>query len=202
MKKLTTLLLLVMVASAALAQSQQELLKAYRNGTLTQEQIDALRSQHQASGDNVKRTRTVNIEAASTGNNLVETKTELTHVAADPQAGYREELATDIANISGTGTTRKIFGQGLFRGSQLTFEPNLKIATPKNYVLGAGDEVIIDIWGDAQMAMSQTISSEGRISISGVGPVFLSGLTIEEATVRLRRSLARSEEHTSELQSL
>ncbi|MBR5334168.1 MAG: SLBB domain-containing protein [Alistipes sp.] len=190
MKKLTTLLLLVMVASAALAQSQQELLKAYRNGTLTQEQIDALRSQHQASGDNVKRTRTVNIEAASTGNNLVETKAELTHVAADPQAGYREELATDIANVSGTGTTRKIFGQGLFRSSQLTFEPNLKIATPKNYVLGAGDEVIIDIWGDAQMAMSQTISSEGRISISGVGPVFLSGLTIEEATVRLRRSLA------------
>ncbi len=190
MKKLSTLLLLVMVASAALAQSQAELAAAYRNGTLTEAQINALRSQHQASGDNVKRTRTVNIEAASTGNAMVETKSELTHVAADPQAGYREELATNVANVTATGTTRSIFGHSLFRSSRLTFEPNLKIATPKNYVLGAGDEVIIDIWGDAQMAMSQTISSEGRISISGVGPVFLSGLTIEEATVRLRRSLA------------
>ena len=170
MKKLTTLLLFVMVASAVLAQSQQQLAAAYRNGTLTQEQINALRSQHQASGDNVKRTRTVNIEAATTGNNLVETKTELTHVAADPQAGYREELATDIANVTGTGTVRSIFGHGLFRSSRLTFEPNLKIATPKNYVLGPGDEIIIDLWGDTQMSMSPTISTEGRINISGVGP--------------------------------
>ena len=189
MRKLSILLLFVMVASTALAQSQQELIQAYRNGTLSQEQINALRSQHQAGGDNVKRTRTVNIEAASTGNALVEEKAELTHVVADPQAGYREELATNIDNVSATNTTRRIFGQDLFRSSRLTFEPNLKIATPQNYVLGPGDEVIIDIWGDAQMATSQVISSEGRINISGVGPVFLSGLTIEEATVRLRRSL-------------
>ena len=87
MRKLSILLLFVMVASTALAQSQQELIQAYRNGTLSQEQINALRSQHQAGGDNVKRTRTVNIEAASTGNALVEEKAELTHVAADPQAG-------------------------------------------------------------------------------------------------------------------
>ena len=189
MRKLSILLLFVMVASTALAQSQQELIQAYRNGTLSQEQINALRSQHQENGDNVKRTRTVNIEAASTGNALVEDKRELTHVAADPQAGYGEELASNIDNITSSDATRRIFGQNLFRSSRLTFEPNLKIATPQNYVLGPGDEVIIDIWGDAQMATSQVISSEGRINISGVGPVFLSGLTIEEATVRLRRSL-------------
>ena len=190
MKRVVILCLFVAMAVGVSAQSQQELIQAYRNGTLSQAQIDALRSQHQASGDNVKRTRTVNIEAAATGNNLTETRTELTHVAADPQAGYREELAVDINNVTATNTVQKIFGRELFRSGSLTFEPNLKIATPKNYILGAGDEVIIDIWGDAQMAMSQVISSEGRISISGVGPVFLSGLTIEEATARLRRSLA------------
>ncbi len=190
MKKLSTLLLFVMIAATSMAQSQAQLAAAYRNGTLTQEQINALRSQHQASGDNVKRTRTVNIEAASTGNALVENKAEMTHVAADPQAGYREELATDVANVTATAAPRSIFGHNLFRSSRLTFEPNLKIATPKNYVLGPGDEVIIDLWGDAQMSMSPTVSSEGRINITGVGPVFLSGLTIEEATVRLRRSLA------------
>ena len=189
MKKVIILFLFIAMAVTVSAQSQQELIQAYRNGTLTQAQIDALRSQHQASGDNVKRTRTVNIEAASTGNNLSETKVELTNVAADPQAGYREELATNIANVSGTNTVRSIFGQGLFKSSRLTFEPNLKIATPQNYILGAGDEVIIDIWGDAQLAISQTISAEGRVTINGVGPVFLSGLTIEEATARLRRSL-------------
>lgn len=190
MKRVIILFLFVVLAVNISAQTQQELIQAYRNGTLTQEHINALRNQHQASGDNVKRTRTVNIEAAATGNNLTETKTELTHMAADPQAGYREELAVDINNVTATNTIRRIFGRDLFRSGSLTFEPNLKIATPKNYVLGAGDEVIIDIWGDAQTAISQVISPEGRISINGVGPVFLSGLTIEEATVRLRRSLA------------
>ena len=172
------------------AQTQQELLQAYRNGTLTQEQIDALRNQHQTKADNVRRTRTVNIEAVSTANAVAETRSDLTHMVADPQAGYAEALVTDGGNVVATNAERAIFGHDLFRNSRLTFEPNLKIATPKNYVLGVGDEVIIDIWGDAQMAMSQTISSEGRINISGVGPVFLSGLTIEEASVRLRRSLA------------
>ena len=120
------------MATMVSAQSQQELFQMYRNGTLTQEQINALRGQHQASGDNVKRTRTVNIEAASTGNNLSEVKTDLTHMAADPQAGYREELRTDIDNVAATSTTRRIFGHDLFRSRRLTFEPNLKIATPNN----------------------------------------------------------------------
>lgn len=190
MKRLAILLFFIVMSASLYAQSQQELIQAYRNGTLTQEQINALRSQHQVEGDNVKRTRTVNVEAKATGNQEVEVKTDLTHMAADPQAGYREEKATDIANVAGAATTRRIFGHDLFRSSRLTFEPNLKIATPKNYVLGPGDEVIIDIWGDAQVALSQVISAEGRISITGVGPVFLSGLTIEEATARLRRSLA------------
>lgn len=190
MKRVIILFLLMVWAVNLSAQTQQELIQAYRNGTLTQEQIDALRNQHQTKADNVKRTRTVNIEAASTGNAVAETNQDLTNMVADPQAGYAETLATGVANVVATNTERRIFGHDLFRNSRLTFEPNLKIATPKNYVLGVGDEVIIDIWGDAQMAMSQTISSEGRINISGVGPVFLSGLTIEEASVRLRRSLA------------
>lgn len=190
MKKLTILLLFLSITASLFAQSQQELIEAYRNGTLTQEQINALRNQHQVAGDNVKRTRTVNIEATASGNQVVSEKADLTLMAADPQAGYREERNKDIANVQGSSATRRIFGHDLFRSSRLTFEPNLKIATPKSYVLGPGDEVIIDIWGDAQVALSQVISAEGRISISGVGPVFLSGLTIEEATARLRRSLA------------
>ena len=103
----------------------------YRNGTLTQEQINALRGQHQASGDNVKRTRTVNIEAASTGNNLSEVKTDLTHMAADPQAGYREELRTDIDNVAALGqvklgamewTARSVSGEKISTGTLVKVE--------------------------------------------------------------------------------
>lgn len=84
----------------------------------------------------------------------------------------------------------RIFGHDIFTSSQLTFEPNLSIATPKNYILGAGDELLIDIWGDAQLSLSEVISPDGRINIERVGPIFLSGLTIEQAEATLHRKLS------------
>ena len=84
----------------------------------------------------------------------------------------------------------RIFGHDIFTSSQLTFEPNLSIATPKNYILGAGDELLIDIWGDAQLSLSEVISPDGRINIERVGPIFLSGLSIEQAEATLRRKLS------------
>ena len=85
---------------------------------------------------------------------------------------------------------RRIFGHDLFTNSRLTFEPNLSIATPDNYVLGPGDEVIIDVWGDSQMTIEATVSPDGKIFVSNVGPVTLAGLAISEAAQRLRGSLA------------
>ena len=73
----------------------------------------------------------------------------------------------------------EIFGHDIFRGRNLTFEPNENAATPENYRLGPGDEVLIEIWGDNEALIDQVISPEGRISISRIGPVQLSGLTIE-----------------------
>ncbi len=83
-----------------------------------------------------------------------------------------------------------IFGRNIF-GAGLTFEPNLNIATPDNYMLGPGDEVIIDVWGDAEVSYTRTISPEGSINIPRVGPLTLSGYTVKEAEARLKRSLAR-----------
>lgn len=80
----------------------------------------------------------------------------------------------------------EVYGRNIFRGSALTFEPNENQATPENYRLGPGDEVIIDIWGENERSLREEISPEGNIMIEQVGPVYLNGLTIREANDKLR----------------
>lgn len=84
-----------------------------------------------------------------------------------------------------------VFGRNIFDSEELTFEPSMNLATPKNYVLGAGDEVIIDIWGDNAATIREEISPDGTISIENLGLVNLSGKTISEAKRYLRRQLSR-----------
>ena len=66
---------------------------------------------------------------------------------------------------------KEIFGHNIFRNKNLTFEPSVNIATPKNYKLGPGDEVIIDIWGASQVTVRETISPDGNIMVDDLGPV-------------------------------
>ena len=83
----------------------------------------------------------------------------------------------------------KIFGHDLFNNEYLSFEPNMNIATPRGYVLGPGDAVIIDIYGASQESINATVSPDGFVTIDGFGPVAVSGLTVEQATARLRSEL-------------
>lgn len=84
---------------------------------------------------------------------------------------------------------KKIFGRNIFNNKQLSFEPNLNIATPANYRLGPGDEVIIDIWGASQNTIQETISPDGAIQVERLGPVYLSGMTVSDANVYLQSEL-------------
>ena len=87
-------------------------------------------------------------------------------------------------------TDSPVFGRDVFRNKSLNFAPSENLATPKNYRLGPGDEVIIDIFGANESTIRQIISPEGSINVSALGPVYLSGLTIEEANKFLKRKLA------------
>ena len=83
----------------------------------------------------------------------------------------------------------KVFGRDIFNNKDLTFEPNMNIATPQNYRLGPGDAVIIDIYGASQKTVQSTISPDGEVTIEGYGPVSVSGLTVAQANARLRNTL-------------
>jgi len=84
---------------------------------------------------------------------------------------------------------RKIFGFSLFTNPDLTFNPGVNIATPKDYQLGPGDILNIDVWGASQKSYQEIVSPEGKIIISKVGPVFVSGLTIGQATKKIKKYL-------------
>lgn len=102
-------------------------------------------------------------------------------------AGSMDVVSSTVSDpTEGATNPRTVFGRNIFRGSALTFEPNENQATPENYRLGPGDEIIIDIWGENERSLREEISPEGNIMIEQVGPVYLNGLTIREANEKLR----------------
>lgn len=85
----------------------------------------------------------------------------------------------------------QVFGRNIFNNENLTFQPNMNMATPSNYRLGAGDDVIIDIWGASQQTFESTISPDGTVTIEGVGPISLAGMSVGEANTYLRSKLGQ-----------
>ena len=84
---------------------------------------------------------------------------------------------------------KKVFGRDIFNNEELTFEPNMNIATPDNYVLGAGDAVFIDIYGASQKTVEATVSPDGFVVVEGYGPIQVAGLTVTQANSRIRSQL-------------
>ena len=82
---------------------------------------------------------------------------------------------------------KEIYGHDIFKSRNLTFEPSSSLATPQNYRLGPGDEVIIDIWGAAQSSIREVISPDGNIMVQDLGPVYLNGKTIQEADAYIKK---------------
>lgn len=85
----------------------------------------------------------------------------------------------------------EVFGRNIFNNEILTFEPNMNMATPANYRLGAGDMVIIDVWGASQETIQETISPDGVIVIEGVGPCKIGGMSVAEASSYLKEQLGK-----------
>lgn len=86
-------------------------------------------------------------------------------------------------------TVKRVFGRDIFNNKSLTFEPVMNISTPQNYVLGPGDQLIIDVYGDTQRSESLTVSPDGDVTVPDYGPVHVAGLTVAAAQSRVRSHL-------------
>lgn len=90
-----------------------------------------------------------------------------------------------------TASENDVFGRNIFNIDKLTFQPNLNMATPENYRLGPGDEVIVDVWGASQNTMRLEISPDGYVNITNLGPVYLNNMTIKDARQLLKQELGK-----------
>lgn len=104
-------------------------------------------------------------------------------------------LAIDSLNY------KEIYGHKIFNTQALSFEPSENLATPQNYRLGPGDEVIIDIWGTSEDHLREMISPEGSIMIAQIGPVYLNGMTISDANKQIKNAFSRKYAGMSEAET-
>lgn len=171
----------LLVCTIIKAQVPQELLDKAKQAGMSEEQIQQEMSKY------IDKTTTTQQSQAEQLTPEKETpgRVPLTNKELPPLELQREE------NKPVQKLEEIVFGREIFSEKNLTFEPVLNIPTPVNYRLSAGDEVLIHVWGDSELNLKLTISPDGTIIIPDIGPVALSGLTIEAAEQRIRQELGR-----------
>ncbi|MCQ2183304.1 MAG: SLBB domain-containing protein [Bacteroidales bacterium] len=102
---------------------------------------------------------------------------------------YLSNESSFSGNVAARATSSDIFGHNIFQSKQISFEPNENGATPRDYTLGPNDEVIIEVWGFNEAYIRQVITPEGTIFIDQVGRITLAGLTIGEASEKIKKVL-------------
>jgi protein involved in polysaccharide export with SLBB domain len=128
----------------------------------------------------------------------IRTLTSLPQNQLPPESFKGRTLPTDLSGriidslplsttavVVDTSRKLKVFGASLFANAKLSFEPNLRIATPRNYVVGPDDEIRIDISGASTGEFQLKVSPDGTVKVPDLAPIFVSGLTIEQAEQRI-----------------
>lgn len=161
--------------------SQNQMAIELKTKGVTTQQVERIKKKYEASQGGVKenesaasisRSRNIDPSKEITPGSLDQVQAETGDPTINEEAGANEPL---------------VFGRDVFTNKNLSFEPNSNMATPANYLLGPGDQVIIDIWGASQNTFSETISPDGNINVKNLGPVYLNGLTINEANAYVQR---------------
>ncbi len=179
---------------AANGKSQAEIGKELKEMGVTPAQGSRIKAKYYSEGSEAFGT-TVQANTATIQSNGRNTVVESGAQRADGPSSV-DVFAPDAHEVA-----RRVYGRDVFNARALTFEPNKNMATPQNYRLGPGDEVIIDMWGAAEEHLRETISPEGSIMISRLGPVHLNGKTIEEANVYIKNLFSRKYAGLSEEQT-
>ncbi len=123
--------------------------------------------------------------------NRMRSSNDITETMVEGEMDAITAELTDPTEQSTAVASRIVFGRNIFNSRNLTFAPSQNMATPTNYKLGPGDEIIIDIWGSNQNTIRETISPDGNINIETLGLIYLNGMTVKEADNYLRRELSK-----------
>lgn len=161
--------------------SQKQIMMELAAKGVTREQAERIKKQYEAQqsmGTELSAEQLNRQRRQDNSNQLVEGEMDLLEAEMNNPT---EQTTREAAQL--------VFGRNIFNSRNLTFAPSQNLATPANYQLGPGDEVIIDIWGANQNTIRQYISPDGNINIQDIGIVYLNGMSIDEANKYLRKEL-------------
>lgn len=186
MKKLTLIVALLFSTISIMAQ-------------MSDDQIISYAKQRQSSGADAKTIGAELLQRGATKEQLQRIYSALNNAGAGAK-GNAEQIDRErhnngmqepasVAPLRTDSLTRKVFGRDIFRTRNLSFEPNMNIATPAKYTLGPGDELIIDVYGDSQSSDKYKVAPDGTVTIPNLGPVGVSGLTVEAAQSKIASRL-------------
>ena len=118
------------------------------------------------------------------------TKTRQMETGADASLNNStiEDMSNDITETS-EEEQRQVFGRNIFSSTNLTFQASGNMATPQNYILGPGDQIVINVWGASQQSVNETISADGYIVVPNVGQIKLAGMSVSQAKAAIRNRL-------------
>ena len=86
---------------------------------------------------------------------------------------------------------KKRFGSDFFKNKNIVETPQLFVATPSDYRLGPGDELLINLYGASENSYPVQISRNGNVKLDRMDPIYLSGLSIKSASKRLKSRLSK-----------
>lgn len=171
----------------------QRFLDRAKESGLTLEQLELVAKQRGMSSSQISKLRNRIRQLQLGGNEQTSSITSPSDRLREQNDGESDEYSFfSFLNSSDSLKTDRleIFGMDVFKNADMSFEPSLNVATPNDYVLGAGDEVIIDVYGASEITYQEVISPDGNILISGVGPIALTGITVKEAKRRIFNKLS------------
>lgn len=207
-------LLFLAISIPSIAQTTTQSLSTVRVDELSDAQVRAFMRQLQATGLSdaqleqvalARGMRTDEVQKLRQRVEKLKKEDELKQGTATPNPsqspdGRQLNFETDTVGVSRSPETEaekalmelrsRIFGADLFRNSNLTFEPNLNMATPQNYVIGPNDALLIDLSGNSQASYNLKVTPEGTINVEYVGIIPIAGLTVEAATSRIRSRMS------------
>ena len=175
---------------------QKQIAKELLSRGVSVKQLERLKSQYESqqkrqetiSGD-IDRARVYNGERREKSNKK-RRKTSSSYATSDFEDSYGEiDNYDEYENIENENDSLRIFGHDIFRSNSLSFESSMNVATPANYTLGPGDEVILDIYGASQLSETMKVSPDGTVTIPNEGPVNIAGLTVAQAQAKVRRTI-------------
>lgn len=174
----------------------EQLIKRAESSGMNEIQLEALARERGMPASEITKLRQ-RIESLKSGNSEEADKNNTSRnnqrevVGERPQQSVFDSLRKSDPYYDLSPQQKKIYGYTLFHNRELNFNPNLNIPTPESYVLGTGDQVLVDVYGASQAAFDMTVSPEGKILIPNVGPVNIGGASVESARQRVKDALAQ-----------